>query len=182
MARVTVALLAAALFLAAPVESQSIDSVSEQSVKAAYLYKFADYVEWPEGVLGELADPLTFGVVGADSLARELREMTRGRAVRGRSIAVRSIDAEEPLDGVHVLFVGSSAMDDLPHLATAARENSALVITEAGGGLGQGSVINFREINQRIRFEVSLDSADRSHLRLSARLLAVAERVEPRTQ
>lgn len=182
MARATIALFAAALLLAAPVESQSIDSASEQSIKAAYLYKFADYVEWPEGVLGEPAAPMTFGVVGDDSLADLLREMTRERAVHGRPINVRSIKADEPLDGVHVLFVGSSATNELIGLTTAAREESALVITEAGDGLARGSVINFREVDRRIRFEVSLDSADRSHLKLSARLLAVAERVEPRAR
>lgn len=167
--------------MAAPVSSQPVNSASEQSIKAAYLYKLAEYVEWPEGALGAAKAPLTFAVVGADPLADKLRELTRGRTVLGRRIVVRSIAAQDSLSGVHVLFVGSAAMDALAGLTEAARENSVLVITESNDGLAGGSIINLREMDQRIRFEVSLDSADQSRLKLSSRLLAVAARVQPRT-
>jgi hypothetical protein len=175
-------LLVAGFFLASPVGSQSIEAASEQSIKAAYLYKFADYVEWPDGVLQASATPFTIGVVGAASLADELEEMTRDRTAHGRPIAVRRIAVHDRLRDVHVLFIGSAAADSLAGLATAASDQSALVVTEARGALLLGSVINFREVNQRIRFEVSLDAADRSRLKLSARLLAVAARVQPRTR
>jgi hypothetical protein len=180
--RASLMLLVAGLFLAVPVGSQSTEAASEQSIKAAYLYKFADYVEWPESVLQGPATPFTIGVVGAASLADELEEMIRGRTAHGRPIAVRRIAVHDRLHDVHVLFIGSAAADSMVGLATAASEQSALVVTEAGDALSLGSVINFREVNQRIRFEVSLDAADRSRLKLSARLLAVAARVQPRTR
>jgi hypothetical protein len=173
-------MLATTLTWAVPVASQSVDSASEQSIKAAYLYKFADYVEWPREVLEDRAIPLTIGVVGADALARELEEMTRGRTAHGRSILVRRIGPRDSLDGLHVLFVGSAGTGDLPDLTTAARQHAVLLVTEASDALELGSVINFRPINKRIRFEISLDSADRSGLKLSARLLAVAVHVQPR--
>jgi hypothetical protein len=174
-------LFAAALSWAAPALSQPIDSASEQSIKAAYLYKFADYVEWPEGVLPDPFAPLIIGVVGDDPLAEELAEMTRGRSVHGRSILVRRLEPEDSLDGLHVLFVAAAGSDDLRDLTPAARERSVLVVTESGDALESGSIINFRPVDQRIRFEVSLDSADRSGLKLSSRLLAVAVYVRPRT-
>jgi hypothetical protein len=83
---------------------------------------------------------------------------------------------------MHVLFVGSAGTESLPDLTAAARQHAVLVVTETGNALDLGSVINFRAINQRIRFEVSLDSADRSGLKLSSRLLAVAVHVQPRQQ
>ena len=173
---------AATLTWAAPVGSQSVDSASEQSIKAAYLYKFTDYVEWPSDVLDDPAVPLTIGVLADDVLARELETMTRGRVAHGRSIVVRRVAPRDPLEGMHVLFVGSAGTADLPYLTTAARQYAILVVTESGNALELGSVINFRPMDQRIRFEVSLDSADRSGLKLSARLLAVAVHVEPRQQ
>lgn len=179
--RSLLAVITVAMLAAAPAAGQSIGSASEQSIKAAYLYKLTEYVEWPAGALGPTQAPLIFAVVGADALADELREMTRDRVLLGRRIVVRNIETQESISGVHVLFVGQSAMDAMGDLAAAARENSVLVITESGAGLVEGSVINLREMDQRIRFEVSLDSADRSHLKLSARLLAVAARVQPRT-
>jgi hypothetical protein len=173
-------MLATTLTWAVPVASQSVDSASEQSIKAAYLYKFADYVEWPREVLEDPAVPLTIGVVGADALARELEEMTRGRTAHGRPILIRRVGPRVSLDGMHVLFVGSAGTGDLPDLTTAARQHAVLLVTETSNALELGSVINFRPIDQRIRFEVSLDSADRSGLKLSARLLAVAVHVQPR--
>jgi hypothetical protein len=180
--RPVLALITVALLVAAPAASQSPGSASEQSIKAAYLYKLTEYVEWPAGVLGPTQAPLIFAIVGADGLADELREMTRERVLRGRRIVVRNVEAQASLSGVHVLFVGESSMHVMGDLTAAARENSVLVITESGDGLVEGSVINLREMDQRIRFEVSLDSADRSQLKLSARLLAVAARVQPRTR
>jgi hypothetical protein len=174
--------LAATLSWAAPVGSQSVDYASEQSIKAAYLYKFADYVEWPPEILGDPDVPLTIGVVADDLLARELEKMTRGRVAHGRSIFVRRVAPREPLEGMHVLFVGSAGTESLPDLMAAARQHAVLVVTETGNALDLGSVINFRAINQRIRFEVSLESADRSGLKLSSRLLAVAVHVQPRQQ
>jgi hypothetical protein len=165
---------------APPAGGQSIDSASEKSIKAAYLYKFADYVEWPAEVLEDPTIPLTIGVVADDVLAGELEKITRGRAAHGRTILVRRVAPREPLDGMHVLFVGSAGTDDLADLMSAARQHAVLVVTETGNALELGSVINFRPIDQRIRFEVSLDSADRSGLKLSARLLAVAVHVQPR--
>ncbi|MEX2122939.1 MAG: YfiR family protein [Woeseia sp.] len=176
-----VACLVIAASGAVRVEGQPIDSASEQSIKAAYLYKFADYVEWPDGVMEDPATFLTIGVVSADSLADELQVMTAGRKVHGRSIAVRRVGPQEPLDGVHILFVAAAGIDELARLTTMAQEHSVLVVTEVGDGLELGSVINFRPVNQRIRFDVSLESADRSRLRLSARLLAVAADVKPRS-
>jgi hypothetical protein len=174
-------LLLASLLWTAAAGGDPIDSASEQSIKAAYLYKFADYVEWPESAMRDRRAPLTIGVIGADSLADELEEMTRGRTAHGRPIEVKRITAEDPLQGLHVLFVSAAGSADLRDLTMAARQHSVLLVTESGDALEVGSIINFRPVDQRIRFEVSLDSADRSHLKLSARLLAVALHVEQRT-
>lgn len=174
--------LAATLTWAAPVASQSVGTASEQSIKAAYLYKFTDYVEWPADVLEDPTVPLTIGVLADERLARELETMTRGRVAHGRSIVVKQVARRDPLEGVHVLFVGSAGIAELPDVTSTARRQAILVVTESGNALELGSVINFRPMDQRIRFEVSLDSADRSGLKLSARLLAVAVYVQPRQQ
>ncbi len=164
----------------AALNGQPVRSAAEQSIKAAYLYKFANYVEWPATVFAAESVPLTIGVFGADSLAAEVGEITAGRTVNGRRIEVRTIAAPSELSGVHILFVSAASDNDLPALADAATVHSVLVVTESEVGLKRGSVINFRLIDQRIRFDVSLDSADRNRLRLSSRLLAVAEKVRSR--
>ena len=172
----------AVLAVACPVrESRAAenDVSREDQVKAAYLYKFAGYVEWPPDSFGPMGAPFTIAVVGAEPLATELSEAVTGRTVHDRPIVVRRLTIGEPLSGVHVLFVGDDQYARLEELLQAARPRSILTVTEVEGALEAGSVINFVVSERRVRFDISLDSAEKSQLRLSSRLLAVAQRVMP---
>ena len=175
------ALACVALLLSATAASaQSIDSAPDYSIKAAYLYNFATYVEWPPAALGDAATSFVIGVLGDDEVAVYLASMTAPREVHGRPIEVRQVERGDPLDSLHMLFIGRYAADALPDLSAAAREHSVLVVSDWEGALESGSVINFRLIDRRIRFEVSLEAADACGVSVSSRMLAVAERVLPR--
>jgi len=147
--------------------------VLERSVKAAFLYKFLGYMEFP-------SDPgpsLVVGVLGADDVAAELAHITSGRSVGNRSISVRKLGEGDALGGVNLLFVGGDA--SLPEAAQrAAEKNGTVIVTERDNGLQNGSVINFRLVDERVRFEVSLPAAERCNVRLSSRLLSVAYYVQ----
>ncbi len=149
----------------------------EQRVKAAYLYKFAGYVEWPSASFARADTPVTIAVMGDESLAAELDQAVAGRTVNDRRMIVRRLKAGESLAGVHILFVGRSEGARLPQLARATQPQSILTVTESDGALAQGSIINLVVLDRRIRFEVSLESAEKSKLKLSSRLLAVATQV-----
>ncbi len=143
--------------------------VLERSVKAAFLYKFLGYLEFP-------SDPgptLVVGVLGADDVAAELAHITGGRSVGNRSISVRKLAEGDPLGGLHLLFVGDDAAQPAAALR-AAEKNGTVTVTERENGLQSGSVINFRVVDDRVRFEVSLPAAERCNVRLSSRLLSVA--------
>ncbi len=149
----------------------------EPRVKAAFLYKFASYVEWPESAFGQPEAPFTIAVVGADPIASELKQAVAGRRVNDRPIAVKQLRPGESIVGAHILFLGNSVTPQLGSLLKAARPFPVLTVTESEGALAEGSVINFVMVDQRIRFEISRESANRSKLRLSSRLLAVAQHV-----
>jgi hypothetical protein len=153
----------------------------ENRVKAAYLYRFAEYVEWPDGAFARRDTPVTIGVLGSESLADELTQAVVGRMVNDRPVTVKRLKASEPLAGVHVLFIGKAERARLNQLAQGAQPHSILTVTESEGALAQGSVINFIVADRRVRFEISLDSAEKSKLKLSSRLLAVAQQVRPGT-
>jgi hypothetical protein len=150
---------------------------SEQSVKAAYLYKFAGYVEWPDQPPEESRTPITIGVQGSISLADELTEITAGRTVNNRPIRVRRITAGLPLDDIQVLFIGAQERNRLDEALLPARQLPILTVTESEGALTEGSIINFTVDDQRVRFEISLVAAELNGLQLSSRLLDVAQRV-----
>ncbi|HEX4986750.1 MAG TPA: YfiR family protein [Burkholderiales bacterium] len=148
----------------------------EQRVKAAFLFKFGGYVEWPDGVFAGKDSPLVIGVAGADSMAEELTQLVAGRTMNGRSVTVRRIRAGEPVTNVHVLFVGRPEMARLGEFVAQARP--VLTVTDTEKGFSQGSVINFVVADNRVRFEVSLDAARRNGLKIGAPLLSVAMRVQ----
>lgn len=147
----------------------------ERSVKSAFLYKFLGYVEFPD--TPEAAAPLTVGVVGADDISAELLRITAGRSVNNRPVAVRTQKEGDSLAGLQMLFIGAEVARPAA-LLRAAQQASVLSVTEADNGLQQGSVINFRVVEDRVRFEVSLAAAEKGNLKLSSRLLSVAYAVQ----
>ena len=156
--------------------------VSELSIKAAYLFKFAGYVEWPSDAQSDALDPFVIGVLASDPFADELARITAGRTINDRTISVRRIKADEPLGDVDILFVGEHDRKRLDQLLVPARQLPILTVTETVGAIPDGSIINFTTEKQRVRFEVSLAAAEQSRLKLSSRLLAVAARVQRTTE
>ena len=150
---------------------------AELGIKAAYLYKFGGFVEWPDGAFAAPAAPLVIGMLGADALADELEQAVAGRRVRERPVAVRRLRPGERIEGVHVLFIGAAQDARLREITAAARGQAVLIVTESESATGRGSMINFVVADNRVRFDVALPAAEAGHLKISARLLSVARRV-----
>jgi hypothetical protein len=165
------------MLVAASSLAQALDAaVTADTLKAAFLYKFAGYVEWPEDTRAADA-PITIGVAGADPFAAELIEITRGRTVAGHPISVRRMMAGDSFDGLQILFIGGEARAGERDLLADARSRPILTVTESDGALAAGSIINFTRDKDRVRFEISLYAAEQSQLKLNSRLLAVADAV-----
>ena len=184
--RVRCLLLAACLCLLAVLPASGAltaeDPLSlETQVKAAFLYKFGGYVDWPAAAFPRSDTPLSIAVAGADVLAAELAQATTGRTVEGRSVTVRRVKPGDSLAGVHILFIGRAESARLAQWVQSAQPLSVLTVSESDGALAHGSVINFVLSDRRVRFEVALDAAEKSRLKLSSRLLAVAQQVRTGT-
>jgi hypothetical protein len=162
-------------------ENAASSAALERRVKAAFLYKFLGYAEFPAGAFADAASPVVIGVFGADDLAAELVRIVGGRTANNRPIVVRVLRESELGTPVHLLFIGGF---DAGRVGRAVRTagNAMLVVTECDGGLQQGSAINFRIIEERVRFDVALDAAERNGIKLSSRLLTVANRVQKGAQ
>ena len=170
-----------AVLLPARAQSAIPNHRLERKIKAAFLLRFLGYVEFPPHAFGDAGTPLTIGVVGADDLAAELTRMVAARADDQRAIVVRQLRETEGAEPVHLLFVGGR---DLEQVGRTVRQagGALLVVTECENGLPKGSAINFRLVDERVRFDVALDAAERNGVRLSSRLLTVANRVQKGVQ
>ncbi|MEO6749712.1 MAG: YfiR family protein [Casimicrobiaceae bacterium] len=152
----------------------------ERAVKAAYLYKFLNYVEWPPSAFADDSAPFVIGVYGADAIAAQLTQLAAEHDVAGRRVEVRRLKRYEPLAGVHVLFVGAQDAAQLPALVRAVRQRALLLVSEEKDGLDAGSAINLVVDDDHVRFDIAPENAERMGVHLSSRLLAVARTVRDR--
>jgi hypothetical protein len=157
--------------------AQTDHRAAEVQIKAAFLYKFGEFVQWPPAAFARPDAPFAIGVLGADDVAAALEQVVAGRTVQGRPVVVRRVKRGETLAGLHVLFIGQAESTRLAETLAAARGQAVLVVTETENALASGSMINFVAEDQRVRFDVALPSAERGQLKISSRLLAVARKV-----
>lgn len=180
----TLGACAAAVLISAsavsPSQAQSEVQASEYRVKAAFLYKFGGYIEWPGGAFVRADSPVTIGVMGAEGLADELVQIVAGRNLNGRPVSVRRLRAGDSIAGLHVLFIGRAEGGRLAEILAAAKGQPLLTVTESAQALELGSVINFVMVDDKVRFDVALVPADLGSLKISARLLSVARKVVSR--
>ncbi len=163
---------------AAGEEQPAAQHLLEHQVKAAMLYKFLGYIDWPSDSFTDSSDPFRISVVGASSVSRQLRELTENRTVGDRPIEVQTASSTRRIGDPHLVFVGRHAQKSLPRIVRLAEQRSILVVTEKEEGLPPGSTINLRSVDGRMGFDVSLVSAQRAGVKLSARLLSVASTVD----
>ena len=149
------------------------ESADEYSIKAAYLYNFAKFVEWP-GEAGSPGTPLVITVFGMDDFGAVLRQTVQGETVNGRAISVRSVSRVEDLRSCQILFIGSSNQNRLAEVLRATEGASILTVGETDEFIQLGGVIAFVAEGNKIRFEINLVAARRNRLTISAKLLRVA--------
>lgn len=174
------ALIAITFFIAHPApwaQASAIDDAplaSEERVKAAFVLKFLQYVEWPSGTFAQTDSPYVIGIIGADNVADALTKLSEGRTVNNRTVVIRKLQETDPGNDVHVMYIGRTGPSSRSPAIRQTRTFPTLVVTEADGALEMGSMINFRVVDDRIRFEVALEHAERARLKISSRMLAVA--------
>lgn len=148
-------------------------TASADKVKAAFLFNFAKLVQWPDEPVSE---PLVFAVVADPPLAVALESTVRGRTVRGRSLRVISLEAMPPAEqAVHVLLVAPAAYESLESRSAAIASRALLVVANTREGLVCGATMAFSIENDRVRFVIDPDRAQRAGLRVSSKLLELAE-------
>jgi hypothetical protein len=177
--RTTAAVLALVMLCATLATAQTTAPARESTVKAAFLYKFGSFVDWPAGAFSGPDEPFVIGVAGDDAVAADLEQLARGLAVQGRPVQTRRVRDAQSAAGVHILFVGNMREGRLRDLLPPSPA-PVLVVTEQDGALRLGSSINFSSEGGRIRFSASPAAAEARGLRLSSRLLDVAQTVEGR--
>jgi hypothetical protein len=165
------------LWTAGPARAQAEEAVPEAQVKAAYLLKFLDFIEWPASAAVSARSPFVIGVAGADALADELAALAARRRPEARPVTARRLKPGDAPAGLHVLFLGREAGPRVKSWLAAVAAQPVLVVTETEEAFEAGAAIGFVMVDQRVRFDVALRQAEARELKISSRLLGVARRV-----
>jgi hypothetical protein len=153
----------------------------EYAVKAAFLYQFARFVEWPQGS-PSAAGPVRICVVGEDPFGDALDLATQDKRAAGRPLQVRRFRGLEDLRPCSIVFVGGSEPGGAAAVAQRLRGSASLIVGEAAGFAQNGGMIAFRVDGGVVRFEINESAAALEGIRVSGRLLGLAASAEKAPQ
>ncbi|HEX3531342.1 MAG TPA: YfiR family protein [Thermoanaerobaculia bacterium] len=179
--RQTAVLALAAALLFAGLEQARATQSGERDLKAAFLYNFAKFVEWPQAAFPEPTTPVTLCVLGDDAVGASLEMVVKGEKLNDRRLVVRLLRDPQATQGCHVLFVGPEK-GRLPEILAPLRGTGVLTVGGAADFLDRGGMIRLFLEQNRVRFDINLDAAEQSHLKLSSKLLRLARAVNPQRQ
>jgi hypothetical protein len=158
-----------------PAQTQTTISKDYQ-VKAAFLFKFSQFVEWPDNTFPDKETPLTIGVLGDDPFKGFLSELVRDEKVGSRPLRVEYYRRVEEVKGCHILFVSSSEGKGLGQILAALKNRSILTVGESDGFAQSGGMIRFVISGDRkVRFRINATAAKDANLTISAKLLRLAD-------
>lgn len=168
------ALLKKALLLVLLLPGMAAAQAPEYALKAAFLFNFVKFVEWPPAAFAGDRAPMTICVYGDDPFGRTLDALVAGERAGERSLQVRRPDSFAGLEGCHVLFVSRSKKDRLEEVLAQVQGEPVLTVGDTDGFLRAGGVINFVLEGSKVRFLIDQAAAERNGLRISSKLMRLA--------
>jgi hypothetical protein len=150
----------------------------EYQIKAAFLYNFAKFVDWPPEAFRDDGSPFVIGILGVDPFGEALDSL-KDKPVRNRRLVIRRLARVEEAEGCHILYVSSSARQYLRPVFDALRSSPVLTVSELDGFAQQGGLIGFVTVENKVQFDINHSAADRHRLKISSQLLKLARTVLP---
>ena len=155
-------------------EGQAAD---EYQVKAAYMYNFAKFVDWPAQTFENAAQPIVFCVLGRTPLSQALQEALSGKVVDHRPLVFRQLTEAKQAGKCQVVFIGMADKKQLRAALEEVKTHSVLTVGDADGFTNEGGIIRFVLEMDRIRLEFNLDAADEAKVHISAKLLSLGKTI-----
>ncbi|HEY2955360.1 MAG TPA: YfiR family protein [Candidatus Eisenbacteria bacterium] len=154
---------------------------AEYDLKAAFLFNFSRFVEWPPEAFADPSTPITIGILGNDPFGGNLDEIVSGEVVRNRRLVVRRFQDFAEVGECHILFISSSEAPALDRVFAALGNRSVLTVGESADFAARSGVVAFVLSHNRLRLRINLSAARAAHLTISSQLLRQAEIVGERS-
>jgi hypothetical protein len=150
-------------------------AMDEYQVKAAFLFNFARFIEWPASAFKGAEEPISVCVIGKNPFGSALEDAVRGKTIGDRSFVVRQVSSAQEANPCHILFVEVSNQSQVRQLLGDLKGFSILTVGDTEDFAANGGVITFKLKDARVRFEIAVGAAERAKLRISSKLLSLAE-------
>jgi hypothetical protein len=151
----------------------------EYPLQAAFLFNFAQFVEWPAQAFPATNSPIVIGILGEKNLfGSSLSDLTKGELVHGHPIEIRLFRSLEQIDTCHILFINPIPTDSLPPIIEQLRERPILTVSDMEDFAKKGGMIRFVTVQNKIRFRINVQAAKEAGLVLSSKLLRLSELVQ----
>jgi hypothetical protein len=149
---------------------------TEYQIKAAFLFNFAKFVEWPAAAFSGATSPLVIGILGQNPFHDDLARTIRNKTIDEHPLLIKEFRAPAEATNCHVLFVCTSEKRQLPEVLQALKGASVLTVGEMDRFTETGGMINFFLEGTKIRFQINKDAAASAGLKISAKLMSLASR------
>ena len=156
----------------------SAQTIDEYQVKAAFLYNFAKFVEWPALTFKTDKDPLRICVLGQDPFGSALGDAVGGKTVLGRPFVLTEISSAGQLTDCQILFISSSERKHLRSIFAELRTTGILTVGETDGFAAEGGIVNFKLSDGRVHLEINIEAAGQAKLRINSSVLSLAQIVK----
>jgi hypothetical protein len=151
------------------------DSVDEYKLKAAMLYHLTRFVEWPPSSYLDRHSPILLCILGRDPFANSINSTLPEETDNGRLVLIRHLQSDKEIPGCHILYISSSERKTAAHIFSTLNGSSILTVGEMAQFAAHGGIIQFSLEEQHVRFDINLDAASRAGLKISSKLLALAQ-------
>ena len=156
------------------------EQVDEYQAKAAFILNFAKFVVWPQGPMKAPADRFSICILGDDPFHGAIEQAIAGKKLDGRDLELRQVADANAAHTCQILFISASGRKKFRAVVEDLKGNGVLTIGDVPGIAAEGAVIDFKLQAGRIRFEINLEAAEQQQLRISSKLLSLAEIVKTR--
>jgi hypothetical protein len=163
------------LALLFPATAYAQDSqLTESKLKAAFLFNFAKYVEWPSDSFAGPTAPLTIGILGDNPITGDLEAIVHDRTIEERHIVIKPVQSAVEATNCQVLYVGALAKEKVPQCLSDLGSAKVLTVGDTDHFIELGGMINFVKENNKIRFQINETAAKHAGLKISSKLLSLA--------
>jgi hypothetical protein len=147
---------------------------TEYQIKAAFLFNFAKFVQWPPAAFAGVTSPIIIGILGENPFHDDLARTIRNKTVDDHPLLIKEFRSPKEATNCHILFISTSEKKRLPEILKSLKGASVLTVGEMDRFTESGGMINFVMQGNKIRFQINHDEATKAGLKISSKLMSLA--------